>query len=377
MPKKLSLDEFINKANTIHKNKYGYSKFIYKNAKTNGIIICPNHGEFLQTPDSHLHRKGCRLCGINRSNLSKQSNTNEFINKSIIIHGNKYDYSVTNYIKNNIKTKIICKKHGEFIQMPHSHLEVEGCPRCGNEIISDRLKMTLDMFIKKANLIHNNVYSYNETIYKKSDEKIKIGCKIHGIFTQNPAAHLMGQGCPKCAGLYKTTENCIEEFNTIHKFLYDYSKVKYLGALNKVKIICKKHGEFEQTPANHLCGKGCSKCCNNISKQEISFLNYIGVSERNIKIKEWKRKPVDGYDPKTNTIYEFLGDYWHGNPVKFKSTNLNNHTKKTFGELYEKTFFNLNRLKSFGYTVKYIWENDWDRFKKGIDQIPNIKTYER
>jgi hypothetical protein len=139
-----------------------------------------------------------------------------------------------------------------------------------------------------------------------------------------------------------------------------------------VKIKCFSHGGFWQTPANYLFGKGCPKCSNNISKQETSFLNYVGMDERNKRLPEWPTKPVDGYDSRTNTIYEFLGDYWHGNPIRFNLLDIHPKRKVSFGSLYLETFNSLNKLKSFGYNVKYIWETDWNRFKKGIDIVPNI-----
>ena len=83
---------------------------------------------------------------------------------------------------------------------------------------------------------------------------------------------------------------------------------------------------------------------------------------------------MDGYDDKTNTIYEYLGDYWHGNPVKFNANHINKRCGKTCGELYHKTFQRLNNLKSMGYIVKYIWEHDWKQFKRGIDKSPKIST---
>jgi hypothetical protein len=89
---------------------------------------------------------------------------------------------------------------------------------------------------------------------------------------------------------------------------------------------------------------------------------------------EWKQKIVDGYDSTSNIIYEFLGDYWHGNPKVFKNDDINKDTKKTYGELYQKTFKILLKIKSLGYVVKYAWENDWDKFQKGKTDFVKIKT---
>ena len=94
----------------------------------------------------------------------------------------------------------------------------------------------------------------------------------------------------------------------------------------------------------------------------------------NVKNRQKHIKPfrVDGVDFEKKIIYEFLGDYWHGNPIKFKADGVNQINKKTFGNLYDETFKKFDTLKNMGYTVKYIWENDWNNFKNGIDEKPKI-----
>jgi hypothetical protein len=83
---------------------------------------------------------------------------------------------------------------------------------------------------------------------------------------------------------------------------------------------------------------------------------------------------VDGYDPETKTIYEFLGNYWHGNPKLFSPNGVNICNQKTFGELYQDTFDRLHRLKLFGYKIKYVWEQEWDKFIKKKLSYPSIQT---
>ena len=106
---------FIQKSIKIHGKKYDYSKVIYINAKTKVIIICKEHGEFKQTPDSHISGRKCKLCAnLNTSNKLK-SNTEIFIQKAKLIHGDKYNYSKVNYIKNSEKVIIVCKYHEDFL----------------------------------------------------------------------------------------------------------------------------------------------------------------------------------------------------------------------------------------------------------------------
>ena len=116
MRNKLTIEEFINKSNLIHKNKYDYSLIEYKDSKSKISIICKRHGVFNQTPNSHMSGKGCPECGNNQ----KVSN-NDFIKRCSLLHKNKYDYSLTNYISKNRPVKIICKEHGVFELTPQSH----------------------------------------------------------------------------------------------------------------------------------------------------------------------------------------------------------------------------------------------------------------
>jgi hypothetical protein len=216
----------------------------------------------------------------------------------------------------------------------------------------------------------------------KKDIKISIKCPVHGIFLQTPQCHLAGQGCNTCGreNLIKSRKSTLNEFllksKQIHGNKYDYSYVDYKSVHRKVKILCPNHGYFFQTPNCHTSQKhGCPICVHRISKQESEFLDFCNITERNINLDGWKLKQIDGYDPKTNTVYEFLGDYWHGNPEKYDKLKVNKSTKKLFGELYENTFKMLNKVKCLGYNVKYIWEADWKRFKSGVDTEPKIITY--
>ena len=126
---RLDTNSFIEKAITIHKNKYDYSKVTYINADTPITIICHEHGEFNQIPDFHINRK----CGCPKCSNNVKLDVSEFIEKANKVHDNKYDYSKVNYINNRNHIIIICKKHGEFIQIPFVHLLQHGCPSCINK----------------------------------------------------------------------------------------------------------------------------------------------------------------------------------------------------------------------------------------------------
>lgn len=124
--KKLTTDEFIEKAIKIHGDFYDYSEVDYINTRTKVCIICPKHGRFWQTPNSHLSGKAeCPICQ-NHFKVTAQ----EFIKRAKKIHGNKYIYSNLNYINTQEKVNIICPQHGVFSQKAESHLLGHGCPQC-------------------------------------------------------------------------------------------------------------------------------------------------------------------------------------------------------------------------------------------------------
>ena len=144
----ITKEEFIEKVNKIHNNKYDYSKIEYIDLRTKICIICSEHGEFWQTPATHLKGSGCKICGKNKN----KTTTEEFIKKSKEIHGNKYDYSLVNMFKRDEKGRIciICSTHGIFWQLPKSHIKGHGCPKC-----RPNHKITTEEFIKRAREIHN------------------------------------------------------------------------------------------------------------------------------------------------------------------------------------------------------------------------------
>jgi len=168
--KKLA-EDFIIKAKLVHGNRYDYSKAIYKTAKETVIIICPIHGGFLQTPDSHLSGHGCTKCSIDDHIRDQVDDKYKFIEKSRLIHGDKYDYSLVEYVNNRTKVCIICQIHGEFWQMPYNHLASKGCPSCVNLINSKGQKAT-EEFFKTNNIIYNRQRSFDDCRNPETNRKL-------------------------------------------------------------------------------------------------------------------------------------------------------------------------------------------------------------
>ena len=225
--RKLTTKEFIERAIKVHGNKYDYSKVEYVNATKSIKIICKEHGEFIQLPFNHLQGKGCPICRyINSSNKNKMT-LEEFIERAIKVHGNKYDYSKVEYVNNRTKVCIICHEHGEFWQRPDDHIiKKHGCPKC-----SGNKKRTLESFINDANKKHNYFFNYNKSVYNGIHNKLIITCPIHGDFLQAPNDHLRGQGCPLCkqSKLENEIMLLLKENNIkyITQYRYDDSNLKY------------------------------------------------------------------------------------------------------------------------------------------------------
>lgn len=134
-------EQFIIDAKKVHGGKYNYSKSVYKNAKTKLTITCPKHGDFEITPTNHTSGKiGCPKCSLEELSKRFRSNTDNFVKKAIVKHGNKYDYSSVNYVNNYTKIGVICHKHGIFYITPFNHLSGKGCPICKSSKIENEIR---------------------------------------------------------------------------------------------------------------------------------------------------------------------------------------------------------------------------------------------
>ena len=240
---------FISKANKIHKNRYDYSKVNYINAKTKVTIICSEHGEFQQTPSNHLSNYNCQKCAKNF-----QLDTNSFIEKAKVIHNDKYDYSKVEYVNTDTQIIIICREHGEFIQIPDFHINRKcGCPKCSNNV-----KLNILEFIEKAEKIHGNKYDYSKVEYVNNYTSVIIICKKHGEFLQKPFVHLLQHGCPSCINKteYKFYEKIKEIYPTIKRqYKVEWCKNKqrlpFDFAIEELKIIIELDGEQHFTQVSN------------------------------------------------------------------------------------------------------------------------------
>lgn len=152
------------------------------------------------------------------------------------------------------------------MQQPRSHLAGAGCPKCN--------KMTTKKFIALAREKHCDQYDYSLTVYKNARTNVTIICHKHGEFHCRPQRHLEGSKCKKCSdeSTRSSANNFIKRANKVHNNKYDYSSMTYTTMKETIRIICPKHGSFEQRPHNHLNGNGCPMCARNMKRTTSQFI---------------------------------------------------------------------------------------------------------
>ena len=268
--KKLTIAEFIVKSIAKHGDKYDYSSAIYINNTQYLKIICPEHGMFEQTPKQHLRGLGCTKCAIASRVNKRRKNRDQVILDFKKVHGEKYLYHKVEYISAMQKVCIVCPDHSEFWQTPADHQAGHGCPKCKSNITSKIFRKGKAHFLKKFKEAHGDKYNYSLVDGNlTSKDIIKILCKKHGVFEQMVMSHALGYGCKKCGGVHRhDTKSFVEISNKVHKGRYNYSKTVYVNNRTKVHIGCPVHGIFKQTPHSHLKGSGCQLCALGLSSHK-------------------------------------------------------------------------------------------------------------
>lgn len=337
---KKTTEEFIEQAKKVHGNKYDYSQSIYTKCNDNIYIICPEHGGFWQQAGHHLSGRGCPECGG-----VKRLNTKTFIERSKKIHGNKYDYSKVHYINKTSKVTIICPKHGEFQQKAEDHYRGRGCQKCWFDEHTKQQTYTKEQFLKMAREKYGWTFDYSKVKWNGYEEPILIICPIHGEFWTTPHNHLACiTGCPKCgrekanSAMSYTKEDFLNKAKAIHGDKYDYSKVEYVDYHTSIVIICKKHGEFKQTPVNHAAsGQGCPKC----------------MLKSQTKLQQRLQKIFPGHFLE----WEYSPDWLNGQRIDIADAGLKIAIEFNGQQHYEP-------VKCFGGEEKFKWQQNQDKMKE-------------
>ena len=302
--------------------------------------------------------------------------TEEFIKEAKQIHGDKYDYSKVDYKGGHEKVCIICPTHGEFWQEASKHVTFKksGCPKCA----TDKFRDTTETFVKKARKVHGDKYDYSKVDYVNSQTKTCIICPKHGEFWQTPNKHLTGRGCYHCgrektvSSIFSNTKEFVEKAKKVHGDKYDYSKVDYRHNQEKVCIICQKHGEFWQTPNNHIgAGNkcGCPKCkmskleefvCKLFDNNSIKYIHECSRKDLN-----WiGRQRLDFYLPSKSIVVECQGSQ-HFLPSDFNGfSDAEENLKKNINSDIKK----FNKCTENGLNVIYVVDD-----KKLVTDLPIYK----
>ena len=234
-------------------------------------------------------------------------------------------------VKRRSHLKFECGLHGNFVRTAGEVLLGKICPKCSSvDRLSKKFITSKDGKITKANFVHNNKYDYSLIVEDKiiGSRKYKIICPIHGEFEQVFDEHLRGRGCRKCSN-EKNVNNPIEDKNNasfIHSSKYDYSLISNNFSIpwsQKQKIICSRHGMFEQIWNNHMRGYGCPKCIHKISSEEKILLEkirefYSGESLLSYRPDFLNGKELDIFFPEHNLGIEINGLYWHSEKFRDK-----------------------------------------------------------
>lgn len=209
----------------------------------------------------------------------------QFLDRAKLKGNQNVDLSDFVYINKRTKGHCLCKSCGHrWMAVADSVLSGRGCNLCGYKSHGAKNNMTTNQFISKARLKHGMRYDYSLVEYTKAVNKVKIICNDHGEFEQVAYAHVYGQGCLTCSGkLHLNSKQYAKKATKIHGDKYDYSKINYTDSLTKISIICAIHGEFNQIPSSHLQGIGCPKCKGNIQKQAYINLVSDGVVDLALK----------------------------------------------------------------------------------------------
>ena len=174
----LDSDKYLMSFYDAHGSRYSYVESVFGNSESKITVICRTHGRFPIIPRSHAKGHGCPECGkISRARSKRNNSSKSFVSRSRAAHGDKYDYSKSEYRKAHSPLTISCKEHGDFEQRPISHWRGVGCPKCGGSG-----KLSPDEFSDRAKEKHGGKYNYSEVTYVNLRTKVSILCNTHGSF---------------------------------------------------------------------------------------------------------------------------------------------------------------------------------------------------
>jgi len=363
----MTIKEFIQQSSYIHNNKFDYSKVSFKKVSDKITIICPIHGEFIQRVNSHLKGFDCKRCSAEKSNETRKIDFDEFKKRSEEVH-NHYEYYRDTYKGFNKKIKIKCIEHGDFWQLPSSHISGSGCPKCSKIKSNKNQKLkTFNKYIEELEKLNFDLSLVRFEEYENYLTKFPILCKKHGKFYKS-LPDLIEYGCPSCSfDIFAENSRLLHEdiilrFRETHGDKYDYSKfISHNRIDENIKIICPEHGEFTQRIDNHMNGNGCSLCAKGSSKYEVEISEFIkSLNIYNIIYrKRFDNKEFDIYLPDYNLAIEFNGLMDHSIGISsFSRFNKENNKKNR-----ERHLTKTEIAEKYNIQLLHIYEDSWKNKK--------------
>lgn len=270
---------FLRQARAVHGERYTYLEDTYQGSKAQMTIVCPEHGQFKQQPDSHLNGgNGCKKCAttLNLQKIRQQSGPDVALTISQA-SGNKVKLHVETFKRVNSTATFTCDEHGTYVRLVNSAMNSKfACVECSKE--DGWFKYSEDEYRQKVvELVPEGVRLVFLDFKGSNESRIRLFCDKHGEFEKLGASFRANPGCPTCGaqlgqpartrGLRKRMESTrqsrfedwLQRAQKKHKGKFDYSQVNFQSQTSPVKIICPDHGIFEQPPHQHLHA-GCRLC---------------------------------------------------------------------------------------------------------------------
>lgn len=364
MAKPSNLIDFSQKASIVHNNRYDYSKSIYKSTHTKLEIICSIHGSFFSSPANHLKGSGCRECGL----IARQST-------NLTRYGVKFVQQSPDI---KIKGKITClEKYGvEFSGQSTNNTNKRKQTMINKYGVEHNSKCVSTLEARKSTSLKRYGVDHPWKSTQVKEQIKSVWLERYGVDHPWKSIEVKEKAKNTCLEKYGVKYATQRNLCNILPLLQDSEWLyhQYLTLGKNTTSISKELGIHHSSVWNYLMTHdikikqtiGYSYDCilwleSTMKKEGIHIRHALNGGEYKIPGTRYK---ADGYCEETNTIYEFYGDYWHGNPEVYDSTAMNKVIGKPMGELYQKTIKRETQLILLGYNIIVTWENNWNNLNR-------------
>lgn len=347
--KKTTFEQAVTRSRSVHGDKYEYKEMFHDGRYLKLRIVCPEHGEFVQTASNHYIGRGCQKCTGKHPQYTLEDV------EAIAREKYQFNYTYRKLVRGGKypMLHLTCQKHGEFEQHLYNHLAGKGCEKCGEERVQldaeALVQLKYQQGIKLVREVERNNYNQRQLLLK---------CDIHGEFIMPLQSVSKGFNCPKCANITRgensrlTLSDVKQIAELVHGNKYKYRDVVFNGKHTRVIATCDKHGDFEQKTDNHLRGQGCPVCKFGKAEQEFKqFISSLTETQTEARLDPDSQMRWDVYAPNENLAFEFNGTYWHSD--KFKSSTY--HRDK------------YRKAADKGIRTMTIYEDEWQYQKPAVE----------